>query len=68
MEVLCRSRTMAINYPAVIKKKKKNYGYKWGLLTWLSKNDQKRPCNMTENAEDCKRYFFYFKIDWKWQL
>ena len=30
-----------------------------GLLTWPSKNDQKRLCNLTENAEDCKRYIFF---------
>ena len=31
---------------------------KGGLLTWPNKYDRKWPCNMTENAEDCKRYFF----------
>ena len=32
-----------------------------GLSTWPSKDDQKWPCKMTENAENCKRYFFLFK-------
>ena len=30
----------------------------WGLLTWPNKDDQKWPCKMTENAKDCKHYFF----------
>ena len=29
-----------------------------GLLTWPNKENLKWPCNMTENAEDCKRYIF----------
>ena len=33
--------------------------YARGLLTWPNKDDRKWPCNMTENAEDCKRYIFY---------
>ena len=32
-----------------------------GLLTWPSKDDRKRLCRMTENGEDCKHYFFFFK-------
>ena len=35
---------------------------KRGLLTWPSKDDRKWPCNMTKNAEDCKRYFFISKL------
>ena len=35
------------------------------VVNLTEKDDQKQPCNMTENAEDYKRYFFYFKIERK---
>ena len=35
----------------------KTLSFERGLLTWPNKDDRKCPCKMTENAEDCKRYY-----------
>ena len=59
---------------------KKKHKQKGDSLTWPKKDDRKQPCKMTENAEDCKRnYFFtlnlteynnckhYGKIEYDWK-
>ena len=38
--------------------KRSTLDVRWGLLTWPNQDDQKHPCNLTKNTEDCKHYIF----------